>query len=344
MKVYRTDNMEAAALQMVERNDHCVLNIRYYNQRPIRFRLNDIRSIKGAVCRERDAIAPLMINKWRRDRGLLVYYPTQDFSIPQCDALLLVECPKQHITIESLSRSVKSELIIYRPPVWDLHEQSINKKYTTSETLKTLSPIMQALCGRELPDDLKLALDISKWPGDETAVFTEREIHNITGIPEPSVGRELRYKRGIMEISRLAPIIPPSEPALIDEYLKIESSPFELEGYKYVVFNRRNRAQAKLIKQGNVLELPRIYCVVHPDRVFNHDVRDAVANAHRAQWYKVKALVDNAPEYPIRRQLLADLARIRSERAARSLSLARHFGIDRLIPQAPTVAPVPASD
>jgi len=335
-QVYQTDNMEAGIRTMVERNDRCVLYLNYENPRPIRLRGNDLKDIRGAVCKASQPMAKLQLQSWVQQRGLLYYSPARRVNLlPECDAMFFVESPHIYARYAELVKNVKREIVIYRPPTWALHEELIEQRYPTSYLNLTMLLAVEGFVQRELCDIHKAALNYSGFDPEGACVFEAGDIMEVTGAKLPQVNklfREYGFRSKFLRYDVIAPMAEPDNPYLMEMYREIEALPDVYNGYRMIPFMRlpgeyfnKMNILTQLYREGSIRKLPSIYVLEAGYRARERHVDDAITVANRAQWFKMRNLVDNAPIYPIPHEQLAHLAQIRSEKHAHSLFLARLF-------------------
>lgn len=343
-KIYQTSDMEAAIHTMVERNDRCVVYMNYENIRRIRVRGNDLITIKGSVCKATQPTAKLQIDHWIRHRGALFYYPSSKVNlVPECDALFFVEAPNNYSRFADLAKRVNREIIIYKPPTWALHEELIEKRYPTSYLTSTMLMIAEGLRERELCDIHKAALDYSGFDPDGASVFEAGDIMEISGATVSQVNklfRDFGFRGKFVRYDVIAPMAEPDDPHLMEMYKAIESLPNVYNGYRMIPFLRLPgefhntfRILTALYREGSIRKLPSIYVLEKGYKPSPKHVRDAITVANRAQWFKIRNLVDNSPIYPIPPEQLAHLEKIRFEKHGRSLFLARVFDKSDSTPQ-----------
>jgi hypothetical protein len=343
-QIYQTDNMEVAIRTMVERNDRCVLYINYENPRPIRLRGNDLVDIKGVMVKATLPIANMQIKQWMAQRGLMFYYPSKRVDlVPECDAMFFVEAPNNYHRYAEFAKRVNREVVIYKPPTWALHEELIEKRYPTSYLTSTMLMVAEGLRQRKLCDIHQAALDYSGFDPDETSVFEAGDIMEITGATVSQVNklfREYGFRGNFVRYDVIAPMAEPDNPHLMEMYKAIESLPSIYNGYRMIPFLRlpgdfynKMNTLTQLYREGSIRKLPSIYLLQNGYKPSPKYVKDAITVANRAQWFKMRNLIDTAPKYPITPEQVAHLEQIRFEKRAHSLFLGRVFDKSDSTPQ-----------
>lgn len=335
--IYQTDNMEAAIRAMVYRNSDCLLLRRHFIKKAIRLRSIDIKDLGGVLCKAKSPLADGQIARWKQLHGLLYYHWSSGYEIPDTDALFFVECPLQYFEFQNHLCHVNREVVIYRPPVWTLHEQKIEQLYPSSTYLLTIMGVVEALRNRPLDDLQSTVLEYSGLPGD-AAVFYAHEIEAITGIESRNMTRlikNIRFNGIYLRYTPIAPIIEPEDPtdkAVFDSIVNMGAGYQDYRLLRPIDFVGVSHIINRLIRTGYLATRHTVYLVGKMDRALRYAKIDAVNATYRANWYRMKNVVDNAPKYPIPPQMIADLAQIRSARYERSLFLARRFGTSHSTP------------
>lgn len=313
MRVYQTDNMELAARDLAMRHHYVVVIVDYEVRPVIRFRANEIADIPLTMIRTWDPFAPRAYADWRNEGGLLLLYHNYKYPMTvECDAMLFVECPPYYERFVNRSAGVRQECVIYRPPTWELHERSVLKHNPGGDVSRALLATANGMIGRELDDEMQAALTLSGYPPDATAVFRADEILAITGVEEAMVRNVLksglfraRYLRYHCYTLNVRP-----ERKDVDlrwAYELLEEDPDRCDGTRMLRFDFLERGRVngfpkqmkRLIRQNYITREKSIYVVTRGYREPFYPAIDAVANANRGDWFKMKNLVDSAPEYPI---------------------------------------------
>lgn len=310
-RIYQTDNMEAAFRYMVEANRNVLVYSRYMAIRPIRIRLNLVRDIPIELCIPWQPFSKYTIARWQENGGAMVYRTnprTFRNEMPACDAMLIIECPFQIDDFERITKDVKQEVVVYRPPTWELHAETINHFFPSAETYVTLEAIFAGFVGRtDLEPEMEGVMAISPYPRETTAVFTAWDIERLTGWKEKFLRMALKYRyygrlsRYHIYSTRMGPddkemrwaynILKEQPQVSPDNYAMRFDKPKEglIYGFKKML--------KKLCWDMHVEREDSIYLFNTEGKPLEIDRIDAVNNMRRARWYKLRNLVDDAPEY-----------------------------------------------
>jgi len=305
--IYSTSNATKSIRKMVAENSRPVVYQQYRCYKPIRIVLNDVADIPATTCQAWTERADESLYNWHADQ-LLYYRPAlKSDKFPECDALLFIECPQQYNDFEELAAKVRGDIIIYRPPSWKLHEETILLRYPTSDHYRALMALIEALKGRELTQRMQQALDYSGYDPERTAVFTAQDAKEILGMAEKQMRSILKYRfRGFysrFEVYR--PMCAPVYRSQDEMYAILENEPDLGGGWRMLRFNELRDGRApefkrylrEFVRSRNVQQSPSIYLLTDGYRKPNFDVIDAVTNARRGNWFKMRNVVDGAPEY-----------------------------------------------
>jgi hypothetical protein len=311
MNLYHTWNMEAAAREMASRHHHCVIFHYYGVKPPIRMRRNLIADIPMTIIRSWDSFAKESYAKWREEGGLLVYYDNYKTTMTiEAEAMLYIECPLRHDWFERQTRLISRDVIVYRPPAWIAHERTVLHYNPSADTHRTLMAIINCLVGRDLDEKMRAALELSGFDQAKTAVFDADEIYAMTGISEYHIKQVLksilfraRYERRHCYTLNMEP----EDPDMLWAYKLLEADPDRWKGMRMLRFNRLavgivhgfEKQMKRLIRDRCVWQHESVYVVTRGFKEPFYTAIDAVANAMRGDWFKMRNLVDESPEYPI---------------------------------------------
>ncbi len=307
MKLFRTDNLTDSIRQLLTVNPDVILHIKYACKRPIRYILNEIEDLRTIPAGARSPLYPLQVAKWRKKHGLLIYRPGRIRSpLPHSDALVYAECPMRWTDVEQDCKWVKNEIVIYQPPAWDLHDETVYLRHPTANNMAAILAVTNAMIGRTLTDRLAAALDYSGWSGRDTAVFEASEITAITGLSEAELIRAIgmRYLGNHIRYHTVTPQIEPESPDLLELYRALKAHPDVYRGARLLRFGKVPGVDKSVFwgmralnKQNCISEGVRIYLLRPGDKYLDMPVLDAVSNARRGEWFKMKTLLDSAPDY-----------------------------------------------
>ena len=312
--IYQTENMEAAATVMTTRNHHCIILRHHRTKRSIRLRGNELVGIPQTIARPWDEFVDESIARWKLNGGILQY--SRDYrtdKLPNAEAMLFVEAPFQYSEFETQIQRISREVIVYRPPSWDLHEESIGLTYPTSNIHHTVECVIQSLFGTQLPQRLQVALKLSGRPDRRTAVFESATVTAMTGISEQQIGRVLRgigFRANYDRYHCYTPMIAPDDTSHFRwAYDMVEALDPAFENQRMLRFDclapkvttpGLTAALKGLVRGGFLTRHPHIYVVAMGYRPVDYLTIDAIAMARRGEWFKMKNVVDSAPKYPLK--------------------------------------------
>ena len=310
VKLYRTDSMEAAMRHMAETNRNVIVYWRHKTIKPIRMRLNLTRDILCEVAMSWMPMAQAAVDRWAQRGGVLIWKPhplAHRAPVPACDAMLFIECPMQIDQFNHITKDVKQEVVVYRPPTWELHNESVEQYWPGKNTYSTLDAIAGALVGRELTEEMEGVLRACGYPAASTAAFTAWDIEQLTGWNERHLKLVMHYKYkfnyGRWHLYSLR--FPPDDPELLWAYNIIRQQP-EVSRKVHTLRLARPAGSyvhgfktmlKRLEKENYVVREDSIYVLNTAHRPLDYDRIDAITNMHRGRWFAMKALVDGAQEY-----------------------------------------------
>lgn len=311
--IYQTEHMELAVREMYLRNHRFVVYCTQKNRRKIPLRANEVKDIPMVIAREWDPFFQKSVDFWREEGGMLLYRhnPVDPKPIP-AEAALFTEAPLAHIDLEILSSQIQREIVLYKPPTWNLHEDMLEYKNPTSNIYYTLFTLIQCLMGRDLPPRLEAALELSGFKGrDKVAVFESKEIQAIMGIDDRQL-RTILNGRALHKVYNryhcYTPMIEPDDPDLLYFYKLLEACPAMPNNERYLRMDLfpgtvrlpgQNRLMSRLVREKYVKRNPFIYVIRTGYKPIDYPVIDAIANARRGEWFRVRNLIDQSPEYPL---------------------------------------------
>ena len=310
VKLYQTDNMEAAARQLVDTNRNVIIYMQHRSARPIRMRMNKLKDLHIELAKAWLPFAPATIERWQAKGGLLVYRPhPNSFKavVPACDAMLFIECPFLQTDFERITTHVKQEVVVYRPPTWELHNETIECLFPQAGTYVTLEAIFKSLIGRELSEEMQGALNASGYSPGTSAVFTVWEIEQLTGWNERFLKFALhhRYLRYSARYNVYSIRFKPDDEGMAWAYDILRGEP-EIARGQYILRNDGPKGpyvpgfktQLKRLKRFNyIVREDSIYIVNFDGKPLEIDKLDAINNMYRGRWFKLKNMIDDAPEY-----------------------------------------------
>lgn len=304
--------MEEAIRQMNERNEKSIVYLDYSNRLRIRLQTKKVQDIPSLACRSRDSFIADSIAKWEAEKGLLYYRvngPTDN--LPAADAMLIVECPFQLRMFEKLQGRIKGDIIVYRPPDWSMHQDTIDFIYPDSSWHQTLHVGIKCLQGLPRTPRQELALKFSGFNPDNTSVFFGYDLAAITGISMQKFKPMMKYRflNFYRRYSCYIPQIPPDDPFDLEIYRVLEAEPDTGGGLRLLRWGEPHDAVKsmrvpgftkvikRLVKSGHVTQYPQIYVVCDEYKKPDWEMLDGIQQVRVRNWLKMRDLVDLAPEY-----------------------------------------------
>jgi len=284
--------MEESIRKMASINYKSVVFMKHWCKRRIKLREALVADLPATLCYPSKNYTGYSVDRWDEKGGLLYYHHVREhYMLPPSDALLFVECPLQHEQFERFIAGANREVIVYRPPTWEMQEERVTTIHPDHSVVDTLILVMGLMGRSKGANELEqAALSSSTW---EAKCFTGAEIRAVTGISEAHLqvilNKYFRRKHARQHPYRLNH--PPDDPAILSAYREVEAA----NGLLY--FNKIEGNLLPLIKGRYITTLPVIYVVKCDLKARKPHVVNAIANAHRGDWYKMKNLVDNAPDY-----------------------------------------------
>ena len=311
VKLYTTDDMEGAARQLAATNRNVIIFMRHRSARPIRMRMSKLVDLPIELAKAWQPISKATIERWSVKGGLLVYRPhPNSFKevMPPSDAMLFIEAPYMITDFERITANVRQEVVVYRPPTWELHNETIEHLFPHAGTYLTMDSIFKSLVGRELTEEMQGALDASGYLPSKTAVFTAWDIEQLTGWNERFLKYALhhRYLRYSIRYSIYqARIQPDHDEALRWAYDILTSQPEVARG-QYALRDDQPKGPYVFGFQQQLKRLKRLNYITREENIYvinlsgpplQIDKLDAINNMYRGRWFKLKSLIDEAPEY-----------------------------------------------
>lgn len=148
--------MEDSALLLDRQHDRVMVRAVHFLPKPIRMRVKMLQAIRPFYLRN----APEFdkeIERWNAENGTLVNYRPFQITEPALnhDAGLVCECPMSMDALGDLTRDTKSVCVVYRPPTWRQHEETIYVKFPPATTAKRF--VQAILATKPTQDMLRIA-------------------------------------------------------------------------------------------------------------------------------------------------------------------------------------------
>lgn len=295
MKIYQTENMEHSAKKLVDKFGKAIIFRKYFCKRSIRFRDWLISEIPRTLCNPTKVTFDSQVAKWRKKQGLLHYTPNLVVNkLPFCDALLFTEAPLDYKYFEKYAEKCTDSIVIYRPPNWEFQEEKLALALPDGNKAEALAIAINMLWDHKLTSLELRAANLSNFPN----CFEESTLSAITGL----VGDQLRKvftKFGIRSYKwyrEYVMHIPPEEEWLLEVYYKLGEELKDGLLFRDVFSYGYMRLQL-LIQQGCVSRKGLVFTMMYKPKTLDYNLLNAVTNAKRADWYKMKKIVENAEVY-----------------------------------------------
>jgi hypothetical protein len=297
VKVYQTRDMEAAVRRMIELDDKAIIFKKYWCRRRIKFRAELIPDVAITTT---SAISPYydrQLQKWNRKKGVLMYSPNLVIDkLPSAPSMLFVEAPLSYRYFEKYIDRTTRSVVVYRPPNWDFQEEKLNFKLPRSADLTAVLTAANTLRAYPLkPVELR-ALNVSGF--NTGTAFSGDTIESITGL-KYSQTRKL-FARGFSGYFRwyqpYTLLVEPEEDWLLDTYRALEDQ-LQLGLLRNDKFEGNLQALRLLLRQGCVRREPPVYVLRDGHIAPDYGMMDALNNARRGDWFKMRSIVEHAPEY-----------------------------------------------
>jgi hypothetical protein len=293
--------------------------IDHHCNKTIRLQNKFISETPSHVVRSWDADVFNQIYRWEVARGLLFYKASMYYDrLPECDSMLFVECPLSFQKFISMADRARRDVIVYCPPSWQLHEETVSFKQPPSDYHRAVLDMLKCFRGRDLTPIQEAALRYSGLSGTTTSVFSAREIEEILGINERQLRFILSFRfKGFLHVyTPYTPVVEPTLEPYLEMYRVLENEASVYRGARMLRFNelapregerdrRRFRIAGfkpvlkKLIRFGYVEQGERIYMMGDGFKTPDWDVIDSLGNVRRGQWYKMRNLIEAAPFYDL---------------------------------------------
>lgn len=312
VQIYKTSDMELAIREMSFRNDKYVVYRKNMNRRKIPLRLNQVKDLPFQIARVWDERFNDALEFWEGDGGMLLY--TYDIRRPHyvnAEAALFVEAPLRMMEFQDFTNTIEREVVVYRPPTWHLHEDTLEYTTPSSSYYHTLITLVHCLMGRDLSERMEAAFVSSGYKDRfKTAVFEASEIQAITGIDERQMRLMLSgygWRKSYVRYHCYTPMVEPEDSEMLYIYNLLCEVPDVWRGQRMLKFDYLPQGRVmgfhkymkRLIKEGYVQKHPSVYVIKMGYRPLDYSMIDAVVNAKRGEWFKMRNIIDSAPEYPI---------------------------------------------
>ena len=223
-----------------------------------------------------------------------------------CDALLFTECPLTWKLFNCYAERARRDVIVYLPPNWAMQEEALDFRLPGSDYHRALLSTVECWRGRDLTLIQEAALIYSGREKAITAVFYSKEVESILGIDEWSLRHILDFKtRGFMDRFDLyTPNVEPADELLSETYHLLENEPNLHRGVRMLRFGKLvDRSHTMrlqiLVRGGQVTRGTSIYILSKGYKEPDWDMVDNRINFKRGQWYKMRNLIEAAPDYDL---------------------------------------------
>lgn len=297
MRIYQTTDMEAALRRMVAVHDKVVVFNKHWCKCRIRLRdelISDLPTISASPIRP---LWDRQLAKWNKKKGVLFYTPNLVIDkLPDTPAMLFVEAPLSCRTFLQYITRVEKEVVVYRPPNWEFQEEKLTLSLPKASELEAVLAVAEGLKDEPL-NDVELAA--ARVTGFDR-VFTYSHIKSITGLTQPQVPK--LFTRGFSGNFRwyvpYTLLLAPEEDWLLAAYNTLADQ-LERGLLRSDKFNGSAMEMQMLRRQGYVRRGDPVYCLRNRHRPPDFHLMDAINNARRADWYKMKMIVESSVEFDL---------------------------------------------
>lgn len=311
--LYRTNRMEDCIIALDAAHEKVMARAIHRLANPIRLRLKKLQDIRPFVARENPAFDS-QIEQWKEECGTLVNYrrflksePTYDY-----DACFLCETPLSIDEIEAQSKGAKALCVLYKPPVWRAHEETLFAIYPTGTSCKRF---MQAVWhGKPTKEYASIALACG-IPTAGTHALDDDALAKELSLSLPELGilrkRAMRSAAGrrYSQVVQLIPRIEPDDKTLHEVYRFIKN---ELPTLGHIRLARDNAlaksvrywktAMRALVRSGSVEQRARTCFYFIDGLAPDYAKIEAEHQAARARFEQLRSEVDSLPEFLSRQE------------------------------------------
>lgn len=303
IKIYQTEDMEASIHKMVKRNDMAIVFKRRWCKRHIPLKQDLVYQIPSITLDPAGPACTPTVNMWKCRRCLMWYnWRDRPDWRPQGEAMLFLEIPLCYSFFEWICRRISREIIVYRPPSWDMQEEVVARKTPGAAECRAVEAIGRTLNFKPRNTREQAALTLSEYPPEKTNLFTREEICELSGL-KPIAARQLlnktfRYNHTWYQPLRLNAW--PDEESLVEGYERLASFDDIGEGLVLIKSGQHGIHPAllsKLIESGSVTYYQPIHLVKEGGKQLDFTRVDVEANSKLSDWYKMRKLIEDADEY-----------------------------------------------
>jgi hypothetical protein len=303
IKIYQTDDMEASIHQMVKRNDLAIVFRRRWCKRHIPLKQDLICQIPSITLIPVGEGCTPTVNMWRY-RRCLMWYDWREWPDwrPRGEAMLFLEIPLWYSFFEWICRQITREIIVYRPPSWDMQEEMIGIKTPGAAECRAVEAIGRTLNFKPRNTREQAAMTLSEYPPETTNLFTREEICALSGLA-PIAARKLLNKAFRFNHTWYQPVrlnAWPDEEHLVEAYERLDSFDDMGEGMRLIksgLHGVHPASFSKLIQAGAITYYQPIHLVKEGGKRLDFTKVEAEANAKLSDWYKMRKLIEDADEY-----------------------------------------------
>lgn len=201
MTAYQSREMEGAARALCTLHTHVVALHWLQNVRKLPLRdteLSDVQLYRAI----NKAKADPDIRAWRKTGGLYVrqYSGQPDYGHTQ--GLLFVECPADMEEFERDSAPCTDDVVIYRPPAWLDHENTLVDMFPTAAIAKRFWETMEIFRTRDRKPLHAAMLKIMELPASDVVCVSKAEFYKTANISARQMFRISMNDSGILDKQR----------------------------------------------------------------------------------------------------------------------------------------------
>ena len=311
IQLYKTSKMEEAALALDAQHEKVMLRAIHKLRHPIRLRVKKLQDIRPFYARN-DPAFDAEVERWKEECGTLINYRTYTSTEPvyEYDACMLCEAPLCVDDIDRFSRGAKSVCVIYHPPIWRAHEETLFTLYPTGQACERM---LQAIASMPQSNEFASIAAACDIPTAGTRGADDDELAKELGISQPDLSivrkRAMRSLSGrrYAQVIQLIPRVEPEDKTLLAMYRFIKD---ELPAVGHILLARDSVlskaarywkiALRALVRSGSVQQKAKtaFYFVdgLQPD----YDRIQAEHEAARGKLTRLIAEIDSLSEFPVR--------------------------------------------
>lgn len=206
--ICKTNSLPATIIKLSQGDGKGVILEHFRNYSRIRIDFKKVPLIPMVIAND-ESVIPECVS------AEIIYYRSKDGNdrnIPEHDNMLLIECPHSMGKLERIRSKTKDRVIIYEPPDWSLHYDTIKLKYPPEFVCHLVKKTLSSFTQEKVVYDLGNVDALHK----NNLVFTSKELSDASGLPVKAVERAIYHNfRGLyIKYYRYRLFSKPNNPAL----------------------------------------------------------------------------------------------------------------------------------